>query len=142
MRVACADPARGARSDGGLYDPRLMADVRIFHNPQCSKSRETLALLTERGLDVEVVRYLDEPPSRADLERLLDELDVEPAALVRTGDPRFKELGLDKADYVGRDEVVALLVEHPRLMERPVVEVGGAARLGRPPARVLEILEG
>lgn len=117
-----------------------MADVRIFHNPQCSKSRQTLELLTERGVEVEVVRYLDAPPSRADLERLIGELDVEPAALVRTGDPRFKELGLAKGDYVTAEAVVDLLVEHPRLMERPIVEAGGAARLGRPPEHVLEIL--
>jgi arsenate reductase len=124
---------------GTPYDPG-MADVRIFHNPQCSKSRQTLELLADRGVDVEVVRYLDDPPTRADLERLLGELDVEPAALVRSGDPRFKELGLVKDDYVTAPAVVELLVEHPRLMERPVVERGGAARIGRPPEHVLEIL--
>lgn len=117
-----------------------MADVRILHNPRCSKSRQALALLTERGIDPEVVRYLDDPPTEAELRWLVDHLDGSPADLVRTSDPHFRELGLDRTACTTADEVVAVLAEHPRLLERPVVVRGDRAVIGRPPDRVLDLL--
>lgn len=117
-----------------------MAEVRILHNPRCSKSRQALALLEERGVEPTVVRYLDEPLGRDELADLLGRLDAEPAALVRTGEALFKELGVDRATLGDADVVADLLAEHPRLMERPVVIAGGRAVIGRPPEQVLELI--
>jgi arsenate reductase len=114
--------------------------MRVYHNPVCSKSRGALEILGDRGVDVEVVEYLKERPSRADLERILDALPDEPAALVRK-DKRFTELGLDEADYQTRDAVIDVLLEHPELMERPVVFRGERALICRPSERVLELLD-
>ena len=114
-------------------------DVVVFHNPRCSKSRGALDILGDRGVGVEVVEYLKTPPSRAELERILEAIPDPPAALVRH-DSRFKELGLDAGDYETRDAVVALLLEHPELMQRPVVFVGERAVIARPSERVLELL--
>jgi len=120
-----------------------MAKVVLYHNPACSKSRGVLELLQERGDELEIIEYLKAPLSAAELAALIDRLDGPPAALVRK-DKHFKELGLDPADYSDRAEpgvVVAILGEHPRLMERPVVVAAGRAVIGRPPERVLEVLD-
>jgi arsenate reductase len=114
-------------------------DALVFHNPKCSKSRGAVEILGERGVEAEIVEYLKTPPSRADLERILDAIPDPPAALVRH-DARFKELALDPAGYQERDAVIALLLEHPELMERPVVFVGDRAVIARPSERVLELL--
>ena len=114
--------------------------ILVYHNPVCSKSRGALEILAERGLDTEVVEYLKERPTRADLERILGAVPDEPSALVRK-DKRFAELGLDAGDYQSTDEVVALLLEHPELMERPVVFRGDRALICRPSERVLELLD-
>jgi arsenate reductase len=117
-----------------------MADIVVYHNPACSKSRGAVAILEERGDAAEIVEYLKTNPSRADLERIVDAISDEPAALVRK-DKRFGELALDAADYVTKEQVVALLLEHPELMERPVVFVGDRAVIARPSERVLELLD-
>jgi arsenate reductase (glutaredoxin) len=117
-----------------------MSDVTIFHNPSCSKSRGALEILQDRHVDAEIVRYLDTPPDRATIERILDAIEDEPRALVRTGDPKFKAAGLTKADVATRELVVDVLVRHPEVMERPVVFVGDKAVIARPSERVLEIL--
>ena len=118
-----------------------MEPVQIFHNPSCSKSRGALAILEERGVDANVVRYLDAPPDRATIERILDAITDEPSALVRTGDPKFKAAGLTKADVQTRAQVVDVLVQHPEVMERPVVFVGERAVIARPSEKVLELLD-
>jgi arsenate reductase (glutaredoxin) len=113
--------------------------ARIYHNPKCSKSRGALALLSERGADLEVIEYLDTPPSREVLERLIRTLGVPALAIVRTREPEFKAAaaaGCGTSD----DELLDLLVAHPRLLERPIVEIGGRAVIGRPPERVLDLL--
>lgn len=120
------------------YD-RTMSEIRLLHNPRCSKSRGALDLLQTRGVEPEIIRYLDEPPDRATLELIVAQL-PDPSVLVRK-DAHFKELGLDPADYITADAVVDLLVEHPRLMERPVAIRGDRAVLGRPPEQVLELLD-
>jgi arsenate reductase len=117
-----------------------MADVTIYHNPACGKSRGALAILEQRGVRHEVVEYLKTPPGRATLERVLDLLPGPPADLVRK-DKRFRELGLDPADYVTRERVIALLLAHPELMERPVVVRGERAVIARPSEKVLELLD-
>ena len=116
-----------------------MAKVEIWHNPDCSKSRATLALLQARlgDEDLQIVRYLDTPPNRAQLEQVLRELDTTAARFVRRGEALFAELGLDQADD---DALLDAMVLHPQLIERPVVLTETAARIGRPPERVLEIL--
>ena len=115
--------------------------VEIFHNPSCSQSRGALEILNERGVDANVVRYLDTPPDRATLERILDAIEDEPVALVRTGDQKFKDAGLTKADVATREQVVDVLLKHPEVMERPVVFVGKKAVIARPSERVLELLD-
>ena len=117
-----------------------MDDLLVYHNPSCSKSRGALEILRERGVDADVVEYLKAPPDRAALERILDAIPDEPVALVRN-DQRFKDLGLDRADYERRDAVIALLLEHPELMERPVVFRGERAVIARPSEKVLELLD-
>jgi arsenate reductase len=117
-----------------------MADIVVYHNPVCSKSRGALEILDQRGDAHEVIEYLEVLPTREDLERILDSITDEPAALVRK-DKRFKELEFDAADYTTKDEVVAVLLEHPELMERPVVFVGDRAIIARPSERVLELLD-
>lgn len=111
----------------------------VYHNPSCSKSRGALELLREKSIAVEVVEYLREHPDRAALERILGAISDPPEALVRK-DKRFTELGLDPSDYTTRESVVELLLEHPELMERPVVFRGERAVIARPSERVLELL--
>ena len=117
-----------------------MDQVKIYHNPGCSKSRGALDILRERGVACDVIEYLKTPPDRATLEHFLKLLGGPPGDLVRK-DKRFKELGLREADYVTREQVVALLLEHPELMERPGVVRGQRAVIARPSERVEELLD-
>lgn len=117
-----------------------MEKVLVYHNPVCGKSRGALEILESRGIDADVVEYLKSPLDRSTLGRILDLLPGAPSELVRK-DKRFRELGLFEGDYVTRERVVALLLEHPELMERPVVVRGGRAIIARPSELVLEILE-
>lgn len=112
--------------------------TEIWHNPRCSKSRQTLALLEERGEALTVRRYLDDAPNDAELRAALAALGVAPIAIMRTGENVFKELGLS-ADTPD-DDLIAAMVAHPILIERPIVLKGGKAALGRPPESVLDIL--
>ncbi len=107
--------------------------LTMFHNPSCGTSRKVLEAINARGLDVEVVAYLKTPPDADTLRSLVDRLDGDVANLVRN-DPHFKELGLSADDYTTADAVVALLVEHPRLMQRPVVATDHTVIIARPPA--------
>lgn len=115
--------------------------TRILHNPRCSKSRATLQLLRERGIEPEVVLYLEQPPSADELEGLLQALQLEPRQLMRRKEAEYAELGLGD-DSLDRDALVRAMAEHPRLIERPIVIHGGHARLGRPPEAVLELFAG
>lgn len=118
-----------------------MADeIVIYHNPSCSKSRGALEILREQGADPTVVNYKAHPLDRATIERIVELVPDPPQALVRR-DQNFKELGLDVADYTSAEAVVDLLTEHGILMERPVVVRGDRAVIGRPPERVLELLD-
>jgi leucyl/phenylalanyl-tRNA---protein transferase len=118
-----------------------MEPVQIFHNPSCSKSRGALQILSERGIDPQIVRYLDVPPDRATLERILDAIADDPVALVRTGDEKFKAAGLTTSDVQTRAQVIAVLLKHPEVMERPVVFVGDRAVIARPSEKVLDLLD-
>ncbi len=114
-------------------------DVVIWHNPRCSKSRATLALLEERGIRPRVRRYLDEPPTEDEIRAVLAALGRPAAALLRAKEPEAKALGLGPDSP--EEQIIAALAAHPRLIERPVVIRGGRARIGRPPEAVLEILD-
>jgi arsenate reductase len=113
--------------------------IIIYHNPRCSKSRQTLQLLTERGVEAEVINYLDTPPSHAELERILQLLGLQPRELMRHKEAEYAALGLDDP-ALSRDALIAAMVQHPRLIERPIVIRGKQAVIGRPPEKVLEIL--
>ena len=115
-----------------------MSTVTIFHNPRCSKSRETLALLQDKGIEPEVVEYLKTPPNAAELERILTLLDKTPRQLMRTKEAVYKELGL--ADENDNAKLITAMVNNPKLIERPIVIKGDQAALGRPPEAVLDIL--
>ena len=117
-----------------------MADFTIYHNPRCSKSRQTLALLREKGVEPEVVEYLKEPPSLETLQEIQGKLGKEPLEWIRNGEKVFKELGLSKKDGRPVDEWLQLMADNPILIERPIVVSGGKAVLGRPPENVLGFL--
>lgn len=114
--------------------------VKIYHNPRCSKSRETLELIrNERHIEPEVVLYLDTPPSVAELKQLLKMLGLSPRELMRKKEALYKELNLDDATLTD-EALIEAMAANPKLIERPIVVNGGKAALGRPPSRVLDIL--
>ena len=112
--------------------------AKIYHNPRCSKSRATLALLRDRGVELEIIDYIATPPSKATLRELMRKLGGPALAIVRTQDQEFRP---HAQRALADEEVVDLLVAEPRLLQRPIVELGEAARIGRPPERVLELFE-
>ncbi|MCO4756616.1 MAG: arsenate reductase (glutaredoxin) [Oceanospirillaceae bacterium] len=116
-----------------------MSDVIIYHNPRCSKSRQTLALLEERGIEPAIVKYLEETPSAEELKSVLAKLGISARDLLRKKEAEYKEAGLDDTN-LNEDQVIAKMIEFPRLIERPIVIKGDAARIGRPPESVLEIV--
>ncbi len=114
--------------------------MQLFHNPNCSKSRAALALLQERGIEPDIVAYLDQPPTADELRSLVRKLGIRPRDLLRTGEPAYAALGL--ADETLDDDVlIEAMATHPRLMERPILVKDGRAVIGRPPGRVLELLD-
>jgi len=117
-----------------------MSDITIWHNPQCSKSRATLALLRERGVEPAIFLYRETPPTAAELERVLIALGCEPRELMRTKERVYAELGLGDPTR-SRAELIAAMLAHPVLIERPVVLRGTRAAVGRPPENVLAILD-
>ena len=113
--------------------------VKIYHNPRCSKSRQTLKLLQERGVEPEIVEYLKTPPDLQTLTRILDLLDLEPRDLMRKKEAEYKENGLDDPT-LSREALIEAMVAHPKLIERPIVIKDGRAALGRPPESVVDLL--
>lgn len=115
-----------------------MSDYTIYHNPRCSKSRNTLALLEENGIAPRVVLYLETPPDEAQIRDLLKKLEISAADLLRRGEAEYKESGLDRES--SEQEIIAAMARHPKLIERPIVVKGRRAVLGRPPENVLELI--
>lgn len=113
--------------------------VTIYHNPRCSKSRQTLELLKQQGLDPQTVEYLKTPPSKAELKRILTMLGISARDLLRRKEPEYKELGLDNP-ALKEDDIINAMISTPKLMERPIVVANNKAAIGRPPEQVLEIL--
>jgi len=111
----------------------------IWHNPRCSKSRQTLAFLEARGVIPRVVKYLDDPPSREELAFVIEKLGIEPRALMRRNEDVYKSMNLDSIH--DRELLLKAMLEHPRLIERPVVIRGDRVALGRPPENVLGVLD-
>ncbi len=113
--------------------------IRIYHNPRCSKSRQTLELIRDAGEETEVIEYLQTPPTQKELDGLLKMLGLEPQELMRKGEAVYKELGLGDKE-LSRKEAIRIMVENPKLIERPIVVKGNRAVLGRPPENVNELL--
>jgi arsenate reductase len=113
--------------------------ITIYHNPRCSKSRQTLQLLLEHGVDFDIVEYLETPPDVDELIHIINALGYEPRQLIRTGEAVYKERGLDDP-ALDRRQLIEAMVRDPILIQRPIVVAGGRARIGRPPEDVLEII--
>lgn len=116
-----------------------MTDLILYHNPRCSKSRAALQLLESRGLQPRVVLYLETPPSAGELSALLDKLGIKARQLLRSGEETYKSLDLANP-ALGEDALIAAMLSHPKLIERPILVAGTRAVIGRPPEKVLEIL--
>ncbi|ASG65615.1 arsenate reductase (glutaredoxin) [Idiomarina piscisalsi] len=115
-----------------------MSEVTIYHNPRCSKSRQTLELLKEKSIEPEVVEYLKTPPNAAELKDILNKLGLSADELMRKKEAIYKELGL--AGVSDENELITAMVNNPKLIERPIVIKGDKAAIGRPPESVLDIL--
>ena len=115
-----------------------MANVTIWHNPRCSKSRDSFKLLEEKGIDAEVIKYLDTPPTKEELKEVLKMLGIAPRELMRTKEDIYKELNLD--EETGDEKLIEAMVANPKLIERPIVIKDGKAVIGRPLEKVIELI--
>ena len=115
-----------------------MSDITIWHNPRCSKSRQALKLLEEQGAAPEVVKYLDTPPNKEEIKKILKMLGISARELMRTKEAIYKELGLK--DVNDEEKLIEAMAAHPKLIERPIVIKGDKAVVGRPPEKVFEIV--
>jgi len=116
-----------------------MSTITIYHNPRCSKSRQTLALIEAHGITPEQIRYLDSPPTVTELKSLLGKLGISARELLRSGEDEYRTLGLADTS-LPEDVLLRAMAEHPRLIQRPVVVRGDRAVLGRPPENVEQLL--
>jgi arsenate reductase len=114
--------------------------LTIWHNPRCSKSRQTLELLRSRGIEPTIREYLKQPPSKAEVETLINLVGGDPTMLIRDGEPQFKKLGKKKGD-LGAAEIAKAIAAEPVLLQRPVVVSGKHAIIGRPPETVLALVK-
>lgn len=113
--------------------------VKIYHNPRCNKSRETLKLIEAQGIQPEIIEYLKHPPTTAELQEILNKLGLQPRQLMRSKETEYKENGLDD-NSLSDTELIAAMVRIPKLIERPIVIANDKAVIGRPPESVLAIL--
>ena len=116
-----------------------MTAIQILHNPRCSKSRQTLAFLEEKGIEPEIIKYLDTPPTAAELKTILQKLNINARDLLRKGEDDYKTLNLADTSLT-EDQLIDAMVSHPKLIERPIVIKDEQAKIGRPPESVLDIL--
>lgn len=117
----------------------MSENTKIFHNPRCSKSRAAMELLTEKGIEADVVKYLETPPNRKTLEQILELLNMQPRDLMRKGEAEYSENKLSD-ESLTRDQLIDALVEFPKLLERPIVVANGKAAIGRPIENIIDIL--
>jgi arsenate reductase len=113
--------------------------VKIYHNPRCSKSRQTLQLLQEHNIEPEVVEYLNTPPDKTTLRKILKQLGLSPRDLMRRKENEYKENHLDDPTLTD-DQLIDAMLKYPKLIERPIVVTDRGAAIGRPPEKVLEVL--
>jgi arsenate reductase len=116
-----------------------MSNFKIYHNPRCSKSRQTLALLEENGVKPEIIEYLNSPPSVKELTEVIQLLEINPQDLMRKRESEYKQSGLDNKE-LSINQQIKLMVANPKVIERPIVIGNGKAAIGRPPESVLAIL--
>ena len=116
-----------------------MKALSIFHNPRCSKSRKTLEIIEINDVEVQVILYLQDPPSVSELNSLLEKLGMKASELVRKGESIIKELDIDLSS-ISNDDLISIMAEHPILIERPIVFNESSAIIGRPPENVEELL--
>jgi arsenate reductase (glutaredoxin) len=114
--------------------------LTIWHNPRCGKSRQALELLRSKGVEPTIREYLKDPPSKVEIEKLIDLVGGDPSALIRDGEPEFKALKKKKSD-LGKADIAKAIAAHPILLQRPVVVAGSRAAIGRPPEAVLPLLK-
>ena len=117
----------------------MSENTKIFHNPRCSKSRAAMELLTEKGIEADVVKYLETPPNRETLEQILELLNMQPRDLMRKGEAEYSENKLSD-ESLTRDQLIDALIEFPKLLERPIVVANGKAAIGRPIENIIDIL--
>lgn len=113
--------------------------ITIYHNPRCSKSRQTLALIEEKGISPNIVSYLDTPPDKATLTDILQKLGMKPRDIIRKGEDAYKENNLSD-NSISDEKLINAMIEFPKLIERPIVVKGNKAVMGRPPENVLTLL--
>ncbi|WP_455208708.1 arsenate reductase (glutaredoxin) [Kaarinaea lacus] len=113
--------------------------VTIYHNPRCSKSRQSLQLLEDNNIEPKIVEYLKTPPSKTELTRILKMLNMKPRDLLRKKETEYMAQGLDDTS-LSDDQIIDIMLAHPKLIERPIVVAGSQAALGRPPEKILEII--
>lgn len=113
--------------------------MQLYHNPRCSKSRQALKLLEERGIAVNIIKYLEDAPSESALTELIQKLGISPRQLLRKGESVYKELNLDNPALTDR-QIIRAMCQNPKLIERPIAIAGNKAVVGRPPEKVLELL--
>ena len=113
--------------------------ITIYHNPRCSKSRQTLQLIEEKNKEPVIVEYLKTPPTKSELKNILKMLNMKPRDLLRKKEAEYKEQGLDDSS-LSDEQIIDIMLAHPKLIERPIVVTGNKAALGRPPENVLEII--
>ena len=111
----------------------------IYHNPRCSKSRQTLGILNDNDIEPTIIDYLSNPPTHQQLDSILRGLEMQPRELIRKNEAEYKEHGLHD-EKLSRDQLIAAMIEHPRLIERPIVVAGDQIVIGRPPEAVLTLL--
>jgi arsenate reductase len=116
-----------------------MSEITIYHNPRCSKSRQTLELLKENGIEPKILEYLTTPLTASELDSVFTKLDKDPREVMRTKEAEYKESGADNPD-LSRGELINKIIEFPKLLERPIVVNGDKAAIGRPPESVLDII--
>ncbi len=116
-----------------------MTDIQIFHNPRCSKSRQTLALIEEKGISPDITLYLETPPSAEELGNIIKKLGISARELLRKGEQDYKDNEL-KNPALTDEELISYMIKHPKLIERPIIIKGANAVLGRPPENVLSLL--
>ena len=116
-----------------------MSKLTIMHNPRCSKSREALKIVEENGINAEIVKYLETPPTKEEIKELLKMLDINARDLMRTKEDVYKELHLK--DIRDEEKLIEAMAEHPRLIERPIIIKDGKAIIGRPPSKIVDFLK-